>query len=121
MVEVHETEGVAHLTVEGRLSAEDVERALLRVDALLQDRDPLPFYIDLRHLSAVDPATVWRDVVFDAAHADRYGRTAVIGDRRWQQWAAELADRLLGAPMRFFEPADDEQAWQWVSGGSVGR
>ena len=119
MIEVRGTEGVAHLTIAGRLSAEDMARALPRVDALLQDRDSLPFYIDLRDLSDVDPEAIWQDVVFDAAHKDHYGRTAVVGDRRWQKWATELSDRLLGAPMRFFEPDDDQQAWEWVSGDSA--
>ena len=117
MIEVREADGVAHLTIEGRLTAEDMERALPRVDALLQERDSMPFYIDLRDLSDVDPQAVWQDVAFDAVHKDRYGRTAVVGDRRWQQWATELSDRLLGAPMRFFEPAEEGQAWHWVSGG----
>ena len=120
MIEVREVNGVAHMTMEGRLTTEDMNRALERVDALLQERNSMPFYIDLRDLSGVDPRALWQDLVFDAAHKERYGRTAFIGDRRWQQWATDLSDRLLTAPMRFFEPADEEQAWHWVSGGSWG-
>ena len=117
MIEVREVEGVAHLTIQGSLTTEDMERALPRVDALLQERGSMPFYIDLRDMSDVDPKAMWDDVTFDAEHRAQYGRTAVVGDRTWQQWATQLSDHLLGAPMRFFEPAEEEAAWHWVSGG----
>lgn len=117
MIEVREVDGVAHLTIEGSLTSDDMDRALPRVEALLEDRAPMPFYIDLRDMSDVDPGAMWEDAAFDAEHKDQYGPTAVVGDHRWQEWAIRLADHLMGAPMRFFEPSEDEQAWRWVSGG----
>ena len=120
MIEVRDDGGVVHLTVEGRLTDQDMQQALERVDPLLHDRDSVPFYIDLRALSGVDPEAVWQDLAFDATHRRRYGRTAVVGDSQWQQWATEVSDGLWGAPMRFFEPDAAAEALRWVAGGSNG-
>jgi len=108
--------GVLTIIAGGRLSKEDLYGVTPQLADLFDREGSLRFYVELQDVSGFGAGALWEDLKFDVEHRDLYGRTAIVGDRKWQALAAKLAGPLFGAEVRFFEPELREAAWSWVNG-----
>ncbi|WP_324262274.1 STAS/SEC14 domain-containing protein [Altererythrobacter sp. H2] len=61
-----------------------------------------------------DPGGIWRDLKFDAKHKDSFGRIAIVGDRKWEEWGTKVSDPHFRAKMKFFEPLERDAAESWA-------
>ncbi len=67
-----------------------------------------------------DAASFWRDLKFDVEHPKTFGRLAIVGDERWEEWVAKASDLLFDAEIRFFGPDELARAESWaLEGGSA--
>jgi len=106
---------VVHVTVSGTVTKEDYEQLLPQLESLLQLHETVRFYVDLEGLSGFEAEALWEDIKFDAKHKDQYGKTAIVGDKRWEEWGTKISSFFLDAEMRFFYTAQSTQAWEWVN------
>ena len=61
---------------------------------------------------------LWDEIKLDVRHARQVERCAVVGDRAWEAWMTKLSRPILArTEIRFFEPAEQEQAWEWIEQG----
>ncbi|MFT5721253.1 MAG: hypothetical protein ACI9W6_001566 [Motiliproteus sp.] len=56
----------------------------------------------------------WDDLVFGLEINPRVERLAVIGEQQWERWMAKLATPFTHGEVRYFEPSQISQAWQWL-------
>ena len=54
-------------------------------------------------------------LAFDAKHKNDLGKTAIVGDSKWEEWATDIASLFFDADMKFFEESESVQAWRWVN------
>lgn len=64
--------------------------------------------------SGWDLGGLWRDLKFDVKHKNSFGRIAIVGDRKWEEWGTKLFDPLFRAEMKFFATAKRGAAQSWV-------
>jgi len=64
-----------------------------------------------------DLGGLWRDLKFDARHKDSFGRIAIVGDGKWEEWGTKLLNPLFKAEMRFFQPPELRHAEEWALTG----
>ena len=114
MVEIRETPGLVEFEVSGTLSGDDYERLVPRLERLVAERGPLRIYIELHDFHGWSPAALWKDLRFDARHQDDMERIAVVGEKRWEEWAIGLSQPFMKADMRFFRMDEAEEARRWV-------
>lgn len=108
--------GVAVLDASGKYTKKDNQRVFPELEAALEDHGKLHFYMEIGDLSGAEFGALKEDLLFDIKHKDRYGRIAVVGERSWQEWATKLSDFFFDAPVRFYEKAEANDAWNWVNG-----
>ena len=114
MIEVREVPGLVELKVSGTLSSDDYERLVPRLERLVAESGPLRFYIELHDFHGWTPAGMWKDIRFDMGHQEDMARIAIVGEKRWQDWAVGLSQPFLKADMRFFHTDEADAARQWV-------
>ena len=119
MIQVREASEMVELVVSGTLSVDDYDRLVPRLERLAAERGPLRIYIELHDFHGWSPAALWKDIRFDARHQDDMERIAVVGEKRWEEWAIRLSQPFLKADMRFFHPDEAEAARRWVSEGGT--
>lgn len=110
------TNGVAVLEASGKYTKEDNQKVFPALEAALEDHGKLHFYIEIDDLSGAEAGALKEDLLFDIKHKDRYGRIAVVGERSWQEWVTKMSDLLFDSPVRFYEKAEANDAWEWVNG-----
>lgn len=80
--------------------------------------EPVPMLIELSpDFSGWNVGGPWRDLNFDISHKDKFGRTAIVGTKKWEEWGTKLSNPLVpSAEMRFFAPEQRGEAESWVRG-----
>lgn len=102
---------VLTLTAGGRLTKEDYEQALPKMEELLEKHGRLRFLIKLENFSGFEPAALWEDLRFDFKHRDEYGKIAIVGDKKWEEWGTKISKPFFESEVKFFEDEDKAEAW----------
>ncbi len=107
-------DGVVTITASGTLTRDDYDRNLPALERLLDERGPLPFLILLDGVNGIELGALWEDLKFDIRYRDRFGRMAVVGDKRWEAWGTRLASPFFKAELRYFDMTRGVEARAWV-------
>lgn len=75
-----------------------------RVNLLIDLRDMLGYTVDV----------VWEELKFSKAHAQEFGRVALVTQDQWLSWSAWLQRFFVAADVEVFD--DYDVAHAWVSG-----
>lgn len=65
------------------------------------------FYIRLEDFEGFGLEAIWEDIKFDYNHQRQYGKTAIVGDKKWEEWGTKFSNIFFDAELKFF---DREQA-----------
>jgi hypothetical protein len=99
----------------GRLTAADYRRFEPAFAAELANRHlPIPLLLDMRGFRGWTIGGFLRDLRWDLRHRRTFWKIAVIGDAGWHRWITAAGRPLFRAPMRYFRPADQSLAEQWL-------
>ncbi|MXO65308.1 STAS/SEC14 domain-containing protein [Altererythrobacter endophyticus] len=116
---IDEENGLLRIRASGELESSDYDDFVPRFEQLV-GRKPgkLPMVIELApDFAGWDLPGLWRDLKFDARHRDSFGRIAIVGDAKWEEWGTRLSDPLFHAQMKFFEPSERRVAEIWARSG----
>lgn len=112
-------DGLLHIRADGQLTTEDYTEFVPQFERLAHPCSPMLIELGSGFTGWTLP-DLWRDLKFDAAHGDQFGRMAVIGDKKWEKWGIEASDPFFPGEMRFFESDRREEADAWALGSSAG-
>lgn len=71
------------------------------VHLLIDLRDMLDFTIDV----------AWEELRFSRAHANEFGKIAIITTSQWISWSAWLNQLFIDAQIRVFDSLEPAEAW----------
>lgn len=116
MLRIEERAGLITITAGGTLESADYDRFVPIFERIAaQKAGTVPMLIVLMSdFSGWDLGGLWRDLKFDVKHKNSFGRIAIVGDRKWQEWGTKLFDPLFRAEMKFFATAERGAAQSWV-------
>jgi hypothetical protein len=112
----HDRENYLVCRVSGRLTEADYEAAVPELEnELLLRGEPLRLMIVLEDFRGWDIAALWEDLKFDIRHGSDFGRIAVLGDSKLEEWGTHLTKPFLGSEVRYFDLEDRPAARAWLS------
>lgn len=74
-------QNIAQIGAGGHITKADYDQALPELETLLKKYPRLRFFVSLDHISGIAPGALWEDLKFDVKYKDRFGRTAVVGEK----------------------------------------
>ena len=116
MLNVVEDDGLVRIKAGGTLDSTDYDEFVPQFERVAA-REPgtVPMVIELLpDFSGWDLGGIWRDLKFDAKHKDSFGRIAIVGDDKWEEWGTKLSNPLFRAEMKFFAPSERSAAETWA-------
>ena len=106
-------DGILHVRADGLLTTEDYVAFVPRFEHLAQGASPI--LIELGPgFTGWTLGALWRDLKFDVEHQRRFGRMAVLGEKRWEKWGAEASNLIFPGEIRFFEREVLDNALRWL-------
>lgn len=106
---------VLTITAAGMVTRDDYNDALPALEEMLNQHDKLRFFIKLDDCSGFKPGALWEDLKFDFKHKSQFGKTAVVGDKKWEEWGIKLSRPFFEDEIRFYPVEQSDEAWEWVN------
>ena len=106
---------VLTLTASGKLTKKDYEQLLPQLEDMFDRHGTLRFYIRLDNISGIDAGALWDEIKFDYKHKNQFGKTAIVGDSKWEEWTTTFSRMFFDCEMRFFYTDKAIEAWKWVN------
>ena len=106
---------VLSITASGRITKEDYEQLLPELEQMLEKHGSLRFFIKIEDLAGFEMGALVEDLKFDYKHKNQYGRTAIVGDKKWEELATKIFKVFFDSEMKFFYKEQGDDAWSWVN------
>lgn len=117
----HDTEDYLICRASGILSKADYDAAVPELENALAMRErPLRLLILLEDFRGWEVGAFWEDLKFDVKHGDDFGRIAVVGESKLEEWGTRLSKPFVGSEMRYFDQEDVSDALAWLEEGDPG-
>ncbi|MDO1445416.1 STAS/SEC14 domain-containing protein [Rhodocytophaga aerolata] len=100
--------------VSGLLEKADYTRLLLEVENKINRYGKIDIYWEMVDVDGWDLQGILHELTFDLKHLNDINRAAIVGDRKWEEVVTNVAQHFTTAEVKFFEPAEREQAMTWV-------
>ncbi len=105
--------------VSGRLTDDDYQQFLPRLDELIKAHGRISLLIELDDFRGWELKAAWDDLKYGLEHEDDFERIAIVGDKRWYGWFVKLAGAMSSTDIRYFNRDDLQAAWTWLREGDV--
>ena len=112
----HDHEHFLVCRVSGKLTKADYDAMAPKLENALKLRPgKRRLMILLEDFRGWDLRALWEELKFDVRHWNDFGRIAVVGQSRLQEWGTRLSKPLSGARMRYYDAEDRDMARAWLS------
>lgn len=108
---------VLAVRVSGELEIADFDTYRNMLRDLMQRYDETHLYYEMLDVDWVQPVAAIENGLFDIIHGLDYGRVAMVGEKKWQEWAAKLISPVKKKGVKYFDLAEKEKAMTWVLEG----
>lgn len=106
---------VLTITAGGKLTKDNYDRLLPELEQMLEKHGKLRFYIKLEDFSGFEIGALWEDIKFDYKYKNQYGKTAIIGNKKWEEWGTKISKIFFDSEMKFFYEDQKDEAWNWIN------
>ncbi|WP_266203045.1 SpoIIAA family protein [Pontibacter kalidii] len=103
--------------VSGELTNEDFDLYRDLIRDRMKQYGAARLYYEMVNLNWVKPGAALENALFDLVHGRAYDRVAMVGEKVWQKWAANLISPVKKKGVRYYELHEREKAMQWVLTG----
>ncbi len=99
--------------VVGMLTHEDYAHIIPMIDAALNAvDDPVAnVLLDATELEGWELRAAWDDLKLGLKHGSDFHKIAIVGHKRWQQWAAKIAKWFISGDAQYFDNFADALRW----------
>lgn len=102
------------LEVIGKLTHEDYEIITPMLESALEGvtQPKIRVLIDAFAMEGWEPRAAWDDLKLGLKHGGEFERVAILGKKRWQEFAAKIGSWFIAGEIKHFE--DEHQARAWL-------
>lgn len=114
---------VIALELEGKITGEDLDAAMSRLEKAMSLHDKVHVFIETRGIGGLEltslPSYMSRALPL-FGKLDRFGRVAVVADQAWVRTGTRLESAMLpNISYRTYMPEERDEALAWVNGPPV--
>lgn len=102
------------IQINGEIVKEEVEKLHERIHEITEKDNKVDFYVELNEFHGYSLDALWEGLKMDAAHINDYRNIAIVGEKRWHEWAAKATELFAGSEVKYFDLNDKEAAKNWI-------
>lgn len=102
------------LQATGTLTGEDYDAVLPDIEKLIEKHGKVRVYIDMEFFKGWEMSAAWKDMAFGIAHWNDLDKLAIVGDAKWEEWVATVADAMMRGTVKHFPVHDQMEALKWA-------
>jgi len=113
-IETTRTDLVA-IRLTGSLNKQDYEQLIPVLESKINQFGKIDLYWEMEEVSKWQPSGLWQDIKFDIKHVNSFGKVAVVGDKKWEEWIAQMIKPFTTAEIGYFDTTQKAEALAWIS------
>lgn len=117
MIHILETQKdtIIAIKLQGKISKKDVEKIHPLIHKITEKGKKVNFYFEMHDFHGYEIKGLWADLKVDASHLSDYGKMVIVGEKKWQEWAAKAMDFFTSSEVKFFDFNKKEEALIWIN------
>jgi hypothetical protein len=113
-VEHETTQKVVVIKVSGKLSKEDYEHFVPKIEGLVKEHGKIRILFEMHDFHGWELGALWEDIKFDVRHFTHIERIAMVGEKRWEKWMTAFCCPFTAAKIRYFDRSEAQEAKAWI-------
>lgn len=105
---------VIGVKIDSKLTKEDYQRLIPLIETRLDKVGKLKLFMQFEEFDGIEPGALLEEMKFDAKHRHDFEKIAIVGHKRWHQWAAKLSEIFFDAEIKYFGADEVQPAWRWL-------
>ena len=102
------------IKVFGKLTDSEYRNFIPRVESVINDFGSIKLYVDMLDMDGWEWRVAWDDFAFGIKHWNEFTKLALVGDKRWERFSAQVADKINKAEVQFFSRQEIVKAMIWI-------
>lgn len=108
---------VIEVVVSGKLTDADYQHFIPQFDALANQHQKVRMLFEMSDFHGWEIQAALDDLKLGMKHYGHVERIAMVGEKKWQQWMAQLAKPFTAAEVRYFDKIESAAARVWIGEG----
>lgn len=100
----------------GKLHDEDYRAFVPQLEEALAREGRISLVAQFEDFHGWDLHAAWDDFKVGLEHYSDFARIALVGDKAWERWMAQLCKPFTRAEVRYFDSPDLDAALDWAKG-----
>ena len=100
--------------INDKITGSEFNEIASTLETEIKSKGKLKMLVEIDHMNFPAPGVVWEYLKFAYRNAKNFERFAVMGDKKWEKWWIEAADKMTSTECRYFDVSEKEQAWDWI-------
>lgn len=103
------------------LGIKDYEKIHPFIHNILNTGKKVRWYFEMDDNSNSDSTGFWEDGIIEVnygkmnfMHSGDLEKIAIVGAKKWEQWMRSIMKPFSAAVIKYFDPADREEAIEWI-------
>ncbi len=111
---------IVSVKASGKLTDEDYDEFVPWMEKLIERYGRLRMLFEMEDFRGWDAHGAWDEFKFESKHKKDLKRVAVVGDKKWEEWASAISGFFTGSDVRYFDRNQMDEAWDWLESGYYG-
>ena len=103
-----------HVQASGKLEEADIERLRPELARMAKAHGTFALLFDMRDFNGWTLKGMWEDFKTDNDYNQSVRKTAMVGDKQWQEWMTQLSAPFAEGEVKFFERGEMDEAHAWL-------
>lgn len=108
---------VLGIYIEESVTEEDFEKISDEIERRIEEYGTVRLFVEYEEIPRVDLDAIDDDIKIWWKYRSDIERYAVVSEGTLMEWATDLADRLTGVEVEYFDVSDRAVAWDWICEG----
>jgi len=100
--------------ISDRITGQEFDEIANTLEHEIEDKGKLKMLVEIDHMNFPSPGVVWDDLKFAYNHAKDFERFAMLGDKRWEKWWVQVANKMVSTECQYFDSSQKDEAWEWA-------
>jgi hypothetical protein len=98
----------------GKLHDDDYKKFVPQVDAEIAKEGKVNILAQFHDFHGWDARALWDDIKFATVHCTKIKRIALVGEKTWEKWMAQVCKPFTMAKVKYFDAQQIEAAKAWL-------
>ena len=98
----------------GKLHDADYQQFVPVIDAAVAKQGKVRLLAQFHDFHGWDLHALWDDIKFSTTHCTKIDRIALVGDKTWEKWMAQVCKPFTMAKVRYFDATELDAAKAWL-------